>query len=602
MCKDANRTNGATGRMVSGALQVVLGARRGFSGARRGFSGALLGGILLLTAGAGCSPTVTDVDGIRLVVRTPDGEENPFGLAEAAFVAITAEGPGVAEQYIVKVYDPGMKIELPGIPFGQQRQVRVEVWGADEFGKPSQPLGMGRTMPVNVVSGQSPVLLDAYVTRVNRFAPIYDNGGGLATSDSRVGATSVVLPDGKVLQLGGGTLAAGKSPYDPANYKTMINSIMQYDPEARTTSYLGDEYEAAVLDRGRVFHATAVGANGLVAIAGGYVKEGTKNVVTNSVEFYDPVLKAVRRSEAGTPDLVFARAGATITQMYAGQNYFLIAGGTGPVSCGDDGQTPCAANTWEIWHPDGGLAAYGRLNEPRWNHAAVRVPGQDGGYLLLIGGENDSGALANFEVVQFAGSYVSQSGQKECPTPGGATCPDNFLWEPQTRPMPVARTFPGAAFVSYPGPAQCDKPICAHHYVYIVGGFADKQRSSAVARVDVFDIGNGVYVEEANGFAMLQARGAPMVAAVAKGPRAGQVLIAGGSSNDTTNHASAEFIYFPDPTSPEGLPQLVPVYNDLVGGKRTMGTATSLPTGHVLLSGGTSGSADQLDMMVWNPL
>lgn len=572
MCKDASRSNGAWARRVSGAL---------------------LGGILLLTAGAGCSQTAADVDGIRLVVRTPDGEENPFGLAEAAFVAITAEGPGVAEQYIVKVYDPGMIIELPGIPFGQQRQVRVEVWGADEFGKPSEPLGMGRTMPVNVASGQSPVVLDAYVTRVNRFAPVYDNGGGLATSDSRVGASSVVMPDGKVLQFGGGTLAAGKSPYDPANYKTMINSILQYDPETRMTSYLGDEYEAAVLDRGRVFHATAVGANGLVAIAGGYVKEGTKNVVTNSVEFYDPVLKAVRRSEAGTPDLVFARAGATITQMYAGQNYFLVAGGTGPVSCGNDGQTPCAANTWEIWHPDVGLAAYGRLNEPRWNHAAVRVPGQDGGYLLLIGGENDSGTLANFEVVQFAGSYVSQKNQTECPDPVGATCPNNFLWEPQTRPMPVARTMPGAAFVSYPGP---------RHYVYIIGGFTDKERSSAVARVDVFDIGNGVYVEEADGFAMLQPRGAPMVAAVTKGPRVGQVLIAGGSSNDTTHHASAEFVYFPDPTTSGALPQLVPVYNDMVGGKRTMGTATALPTGHVLLSGGTSGSADQLDMMVWNPL
>ena len=563
-----------------------------------------------------CGSAGTPPVGVELAVRRPtSAEDNPFTLAGDKFVAITAEVPGKpdGEYRIVKPYKSGAALDLActsakcaGIPYGNGVQVRVELWSSTNGQISSPVVGRGRSIAIDQVKGGAAKKLFPYVTRTNRFAPIEADDLTKAVIPGLAGATAVSTrnSDGSVLIIGGADPLPGKTnAFDPASYTNFSDGIAKYLPNERRSGMSSDIGPDHRLKVGRAFHSAALGKS-VIAVVGGYIAGEKAPKVTNSIEFIGPGDK-VSSSLGKVPDLVLARAGATVVALFDDDDYFLILGGKGDADCKT--AQYCAGNTWELWHKDLGNVSQGQLVSARWNHAAVRLPAADGGYVMLIGGENDDGVLQTFEVVQFSKQgVVSQKGQACNParTAFGPCDNSSFLWEPLAQSLPVARTLPGAAFASVPrGSAALD-----YRYVYIVGGFEDAKHTKPLARMDVFNIDSGAYLNT-DGFPMQVARGAPLVAIVPHGPNEGQVLIAGGSKDDTKHIASAEFVYVTvDRTTgkPVTSIQLAPVENDLPGGSHVQGALVTLSTGHVLIAGGLGTGANneltgQNDLVLWNP-
>ena len=579
----------------------------------RYFAAVALGSVAL----AACAQATTPPpDGIALEVHAPAAPDDPFDLDGVAFVALTAEGPGVPENkvFTLQRYDKdkkgtGAKVTLPVVPFGQQRQIRVELW-SQENGQPRDPLlGRGRSLPADVKLGGKPSKFKPYVTKINSFAPALGDDNARALSDARAGAVAVVIPNhGGALIIGGGVVkASSKNPYDIASFEKLHDTLLVYDTDARALRSLTD-LTGAKLKVARAFAGVAVGS-GAIVVAGGYAMVDGVPKPTKSVEYITSTFE-IKSSTGQNPDMLFARARPTVVPMFDKQDYFLVLGGEGDVKCPTDGsEAECAGNTWEIWHPSQGAVAKGLLNDARWNHASVRLPGPGGGYAVLIGGENDSGPLRNFEVVQFSdkgGGKVSAR-NSGCPDAGATVCPPGALehWKPFTAPMPVDRILPSAAYVQAP----TNQPL--YSYIYILGGFTDQTRTKAHDRIDVFDISKGQYLTEGSVGKLKVGRAAPMVA-VSSGAFPGQVLVAGGSTSTGAHVNSAEFL-FAKPykaAAPGAAPEasivvVADVENTLLGGNRALGVALALPTGHVLVVGGVGTTADglkpQTDVMLWNP-
>lgn len=558
---------------------------------------------------AACSTTTTPTSGgLQLQVRAPQtADDNPFALPEAAFVVMAAEG---SNKVAIKPYKPGVQMDLADVPFGTGRQVRVEVWSANESGQPGAVLGRGVSAPVDIAAGGAANKRAVYVTRVNRFAPPLTDADPTTPSAAQsigAGQCAVSLPSGPVLFFGGAVAKTGATDaYDPKSYDTFSSAAWGYDPDSRSSVLLPS---TLALPRG--FHSCAVGQS-VVAIVGGYVMDPeTKAAIpSKTIEFFDMAAKpgdvAIRQTATGTQEcgqgctagLMFARAGASVVRMFEDDNYFLILGGQGEFKCEED--KPCAANTWEVWHPRRGNLAQGLLNKPRWNHATVRIPTPTGGYVLLVGGESDGGPLADFEVLQFNNRGQVSSKNSPCPE-AGATCQglDSTLWKPLTVAMPLARVLPGATYVASAQPNR------TFNYVVIAGGFTDSGKTKADNTIDIFDIspGGGGYKNDPGTIKMLMARGAPMVSVVTSGSRAGEVLIAGGSSSLAQGDVAvdAEFLLFQDNTVSKDI--VHPVENGFGDGARTLGNAIGLPTGHVLIGGGVDpvSLTPRASLTLWNP-
>jgi hypothetical protein len=92
--------------------------------------------------------------------------------------------------------------------------------------------------------------------------------------------TAHVLPDGRVLVLGGASISAG-------GVHVPLDQIEAYDPKADTWTVM--PYK---LSTGRTWHASALVRDGTVLVMGGYNHDG-KCDVTNTVDVVDPVKAAV---------------------------------------------------------------------------------------------------------------------------------------------------------------------------------------------------------------------------------------------------------------------------------------------------------------------
>jgi hypothetical protein len=593
-----------------------------------------------LAAAACSSGSGTPPVGLNLQVATPPEADNPFSEQVNKFIAVTAEVPGQADSkyVVVQPYSPGMKLNFTpdctadgckGIPYGNGIQLRFELWTAD-LSNPAAPrpvppvIGRGRTIPFDHQEGGAPLSLKPYVTRTNTLAPAVADNGAFASLDGRIGAASVTLPGnkGQVLLIGGAKALAGKTKlFDPASYGDYTDAVELYDPNERALVTISELAFDNRLKQARAFHGAAAGKD-VVVVAGGYI--GAQKM-TNTVEYID-AKGAVRVNENSNGNLVFARANPTVVHLFDGDNYFLILGGKGETACktAEGTELDCAGNTWELWHPIHGNLAQGRMNTARWNHAAVRLPGNQGGYVLMIGGENEDGPLGTFEVLQFSsagGGKISRQGASCDPSVAafGPCAASKFLWEPLTQGMPVARTLPGAAYAQVPNKGS----KLDYRHVYIVGGFEDAAHTKPLARYDIFDLPTGGYLqavegggvapcsaESCAGFALNVARGAPMVAAVAQGTTEGQVLIAGGAANDTTPLSSAESVYV-KAIAAGGLPVISVLQpnpnlaSELPAGGVALGSSIALNTGHVLVAGGVGttdkGLTGQNWLRLWTP-
>ncbi|GEM_PF-2941860 len=560
---------------------------------------------------AACDPGLADPpQALQLVVSAPLGNDNPFLDPKAKFVALTAEGPQIVEEnhQIVLSYTPGMKLDLGKLangsdrpmPYGAARQFRLELYPAGVNGTPALPiLGHGRTVPISVRDGDAPRQVNLYVTRVNTFAPPINANkleAKLGPPAQSAGVATAPLPDGNVLIAGGSApKPAATDPWDPNSYTQFQTMVLVYNTDQR--QLLGP---VANLSKPRAFATASVGVNGLVAISGGYVDNGGTVEATSIVEYFDPKLGTVKQAQptnGASPHLKYARAKHSITRMFDNENFFLICGGKGP-----KGE---ASNSWEIWHPTRGAVTQGPLSKPRWNHATVRVPDQTGGYIMLIGGENSSGVLNDFEVIRYDdhgnvaykgnkritcsinGQYAQDAACDAAP-PGG-----KVAWEPIVRPLAgnAGRTLAASAYVAHAG---------GKFFVYMVGGFEDTKHTKPIDRIDVYDLLKGNWVP--HDLKLAQARGGAQIGVSGVGRKAGQVLITGGIGADGKTVATGEVVHVPN----TGKLTHSKVGGTMPGGGRVLGSAVGLVTGHVLVLGGvTFGDAAlerHIQMSLWAPL
>ena len=549
-----------------------------------------------------CTATTT-APSTKIVVnvRVPANDDNPLGTVDSRFIALIADFPGTdGKLFDIQRYQPGVQVKVPTVPFGPARQIRVDVYKGED--QPTVPFARGTSVPVDIYSTSAGVELHPYVTRINNFAAVFGepdaDGASPQTvlASPQVGTGVAALPNGKVLMVGGGVpKAAAKNPFDPASYSSFTSTIGVYDPDSR--SLVTAEDPANQLVTPRAFHTIAVGQTVAAIVGGVEMDEQGKPRASNKIEFYNVTTGEVTSPTQTEPNLHFGRIAPTVIQMFEHQDYFLILGGKGNEDCpANPHDGLCGGNTWEIWHATGGFKAMGQLHTARWHHAGVRVPGPDGGFVMLVGGENTQGAVKTMEVVQFTvanGSVLVSDDLTNCPADCPAK-PAGFLWNPVSYTDQPVRIWPAALFVA--------NAAMQYYHVYMIGGFSDVDHKAAAKSVDVFDIVQSQIIASKQ---MASGRAAPIVAAVSSGPSAGQVLIAGGSSTDTNHWNSGEFLHV-DSDGNGGLAINIDKIENLMGdGDRTLGAATGLSTGHVLILGGTGGTATSLtgrtDALLWNP-
>ena len=531
------------------------------------------------------------VDMPPIVLRSPQGAggaADPLKDPNAAFVALTMEVAGIADGTLRVVRpEPFGKpdtLACPGLyclklPHGVVVQARVELWSANASGQPGEPLARGRTLPFVAGHAQAANAAQAYLVPAGSFAPAVSSDGAQATLAGRVGIGAALVagnPTEAVLVGGAVIKPDAVDVFAPASLVSFSGVVSKYTIVQRQI-----EQSAQTLALPRAFAAVATGAS-VVAIIGGYVAGVDGPKPTNTIEYLDKsgTLRAAKET------LKFARAGASIAPMFAGQDYFLVLAGHGDSEC----TTSCAANTWEIWHPQLGIVTTGNLVTPRWRHAMVQLPGPAGGYAMLVGGENGNSIIGTAEVVQWSASAngvvsVSRAGAK-CDDKKADECAalPNFYWSPQQVPLPSARTWPGAALVrSLDGSGQL--PM----YVTVFGGFSDLQHTKPLSDLHVFPYATGAFL--AQSLAVGPGRAAPLFASVEGGRYGQQLLVAGGvNAQGVANADAAVFLVQPDATAAASMvPKTAAAKSELVEGGRVLATALALPTGHILVAGGVGG-------------
>ncbi len=478
--------------------------------------------------------------------------------------------------------------DCPGLVFRALQQFRFEVWHQDaKSGQADALLGRGRTVALGAVTQGAEAQLEAYVTRPNRFAPAASSAAAAKLGPGKVGASAVALPGNPavVVVVGGATPTPGaQKVFGPGSYSEFSGAVAAYSVNTRAVAVANPPGPGQALATPRAFHASATGKTAIL-VAGGYVAGPNGPKLSNSVEYLDKNLHA-QTSPGGVPNLKFARAGASAVQLFASDDFFLILGGEGESPCTDDqgNALDCAGNTWELWHPIQGNLAQGRLNKARWNHATVAIPGIAGGYVVLMGGQDDSQVHDTFEVVQFtsAGGVISNKGQA-CRTDLFEGVCESFLWEPLLQNMPSARTLAGATYAT----AGTGSSF-AWRLMAIAGGYADAAHTKPLATFDLFDVGIGNWTAE-TGYPLASARGAPLVAYAQVHGKAGKLLVASGVGAAGETLTTAEVVSLADPDQGGGTPLLplaLQTDNPLPNGARVLGNAVALPTGHLLLLGG----------------
>jgi N-acetylneuraminic acid mutarotase len=195
-------------------------------------------------------------------------------------------------------------------------------------------------------------------------AEVYDPaiGNWSSTGDlniAREGHTATLLPNGKVLVVGG--------------YYSEKSAEL-YDPETGTWLLTGD------LDTGRTGHTATLLSNGKVLIVGGCEGGGISATSLTSAELYDPA----NGTWSYTGSLNTPRSDQTATLLRSGE--VLVAGG----SIGGNGSITVSCspvtNSAELYDAATGTWGYtGKLNTSRVEHTATLLPN---GKVLIAGGDS----------------------------------------------------------------------------------------------------------------------------------------------------------------------------------------------------------------------
>jgi len=231
-------------------------------------------------------------------------------------------------------------------------------------------------------------------------AELYDPASGTFTATGslatpRTGHTATLLPDGKVLIVGGLQSIPGSDGSFPY-FGDGLTTAELYDPATGVFMPTGSMLTA------RYAHTATLLANGKVLVAGGISQSvsGSPLVVNSTAELYDPATSAFAPANSmGT-----ARAGHTATLLVDGK--VLIAGGLSDST--DLGVGIVAA---EIYDPKlGSFSPTGSMGTARVEHTATLLP--SGKVLVAGGGSNPSTAeLYDPSTGSFTATGTMQTGR-----------------------------------------------------------------------------------------------------------------------------------------------------------------------------------------------
>jgi N-acetylneuraminic acid mutarotase len=198
-----------------------------------------------------------------------------------------------------------------------------------------------------------------FVDSAELYDPLVGNWSATGNMNvARFSHTAIVLPDGKVLVVGG-------YGDDPIAVIKSLNSAELYDPITGTWSMTGSIRDA------RVAHIAALLLNGKVLVAGG--NDGKHGDSLGSAELYDPSTG----NWTVTGSLSYANQHFTASTLANGK--VLVAGGLGdPVAQLYDPST-------ETWSPTG------RMNASRQDHTACMLKNGE----VLVAGGSTYGIVTN---------------------------------------------------------------------------------------------------------------------------------------------------------------------------------------------------------------
>lgn len=359
-------------------------------------------------------------------------------------------------------------------------------------------------------------------------APGFSSSGNMIRA--RAAHSATLLPNGQVLIVDGGQL-------DIDDLLVSIPFAEVFDPSHGSFAATGSPFVA------RESHTATLLLNGKVLITGGNEFNGYPTWLNPSVtaELYDPATGTFAR----TGNMAVGRTDHTASLLADGR--VLIVGGSTNAGSG----TVMVTASTEIYDPGTGtFAPAATMASPRAGHTATLLPS---GKVLITGGQNDQAAQATAEV------YDSQT-----------------------------NSFTATSSMSAPRVGHT-ATLLTNGKVLIAGGAADKALQPGVISRDVgpqstaelYDPLTGQFVATAN---MAYGR----VAHTATTLPNGTVLISGGfkdysSSVGYESYNSTE-IY--DPSSGSFISSIP------MSSGRFWHTATLLPSGAVLVTGGIGGDRE----------
>ncbi|KFE61929.1 kelch repeat-containing protein [Hyalangium minutum] len=384
----------------------------------------------------------------------------------------------------------------------------------------------------------------------------WEKAGTLETP--RAGHTATLLLNGKVL------VAGGRNDNDQA-----LDTFEVYDPATKISTQ-----PTLLMDSARYDHTATLLASGKVLVTGG-LSDSTGRSSLDTAEVYDPDQGSWQAADT----MSHARSRHTATRLPSDR--VLIAGGT-------DSELTSDA---EEYAPDGSAAIpVGKLIQNRSEHTATLLPS---GKVLIAGGKDLNGRsigtaelydpnlrqwrpckemmqqarIGHTAVLLFTGKVLVAGGYVSPTSPTGI--PNTEEYDPDEETWSDSGTSLGT------GRLKHTATLLPDGRVLVTGGFG----TSAVQSAEVYGSGMGNWRD---GEALLQERSGHTVTQLP----GGKLLIVGGTSNGTTALKSAELY---DPASGKWSPTAKPL-----GTARFHHTATLLPNGKVLVTGGTSSGTSAL--------
>ena len=407
--------------------------------------------------GSACSGDgAASVEGLSVQLLIA-AEDDPFH--GVSWVRLLVTGDGLDEPYArFEPYSAGGHASLQGIPFsqpGEKRYLAVEGW-VDVAGKPGYSLSRGRSGAFEYKAGDAVINLQILFATVNAFVPLtaIDTGSAQRLATPRVGHTVTVTQDEVVVAGGGTIIDAGATWWNGSGFASFTKTVEAVDLGTMTISGRKD----MVLPR--AWHTGTALSSGQVIFAGGYDSSGTP---TAAVELYNP--PAITVQQQVLSPMAKARAGHTATVISDTERLLLFVGGD-------------AEGTWELWDPVGGSHGAEPLPDGKrrgYHQATAFTSGANAALQVLItGGENDSEVLATSLVYDAPQDDVIVIAK---PMPGGPRTQHAAVWVPQ------------------------------RSFIYVAGGFTERDRSVATAAIDVFGTLDTAFRDDNAGFALGTARG-----------------------------------------------------------------------------------------------